>query len=73
MDIEEKKEIVARQACVYSADLLESKKAKAVEVFSLMNFLSAWIESAEDEKKLAQIKVEVGKLFPSFPVFEPGI
>ena len=73
MTLDEQKELIAKQVCLYSADLLELRDIKTEEILSAMKFLNMSIEFASRKEDLVKIKDNLKEFYPSLPVFESGI
>jgi hypothetical protein len=72
-NLEEKQEIVAKNALHYIASLLEQNKVSIKISLGLMQFLGSGVEGAENEDELRKLKADVKAIYPSLPEFEPGI
>jgi len=69
INLEEQKEKVAKQSCLYVADLIEGGSVKMLEAAKLLHFLVTGVEGAENEDDLKKLPVEVKQMWPTFSVF----
>ena len=73
MTLDEQKEVVAKQSCLFVADQLESKKLNIADSMKLLNFLVSGFEGAGSEEDLKKLPGEVKQLYPTLPSFALGI
>lgn len=67
-NLEEQKEKVAKQGCLYVANLIEGGNIKMLEAAKLLHFFVTGIEGAENEDDLKKLPAEVKQMWPLFPV-----
>lgn len=73
INLDEQKETVAKQSCLYVADQIKGDKIKMVEAAKLMHFLATGVEGAESEEELKNLTQEVKQLWPTLPTFNLGL
>lgn len=70
MTIDEQKESVAKQICLYLADLLGNNTIKTETILDVAKFLNMGVESAKEKKDLTGITDGLKISFPNLPSFE---